>query len=179
MSPPPRSVHARLLGDDIRCLAPAVAALHSTGGAVVWRGRVDVERGGGVLGHLVGTLLSLLPAGPDQEIEFRRTPKGDTELWERIISGRTFASRLAADNGLLVERLGPAVFRFRLVPDDTMLRWQYEGARILGLPWPKALAPHIVAQEQASGDRYRFTVSVKLPVIGLVVAYRGWLAPTA
>lgn len=179
MSPPPRSVHARLLGDDMRRLQPAVAELHATDGAVVWRGRVDVERGGGVLGHFVGAMLSLPPAGPDQQIEFRRTPHGEAEIWERIISGRTFASRLAADNGLLVERLGPAVFRFRLVADNTMLRWHYEGARILGLLWPKALAPHIVAQEQASGDRYRFTVSVKLPVIGLVVAYRGWLAPPA
>lgn len=179
MSHPPRSVHARLLGDDIDRLPLAVAALHATDGAVVWRGRVDVERGGGVLGHLVGAMLSLPPAGPDQEITFRRTPSGDTERWERIISGRTFASRLGARDGLLVERLGPAVFRFRLIADEEMLRWQYEGARILGLPWPKALAPHIVAQEEASGGRYRFTVSVRLPVIGLVVAYRGWLVPTA
>lgn len=171
------SVHARLLGDRIHRLPPAVAALHAIEGAVVWRGGVDVERGGGLLGRVIGAMLSLPPAGPAQTIEFRRTPVGEAEQWERVISGRTFASKLAARDGLLVERLGPAVFRFRLIADEAALSWQYEGARILGLPWPKALAPHIVAVESEHAGRYRFTVAVRLPVIGLVVAYLGWLAP--
>ena len=177
MSARQRSVHARLLGDDIQRLPPAVAALHESEGAVVWRGRVDVERGGGVLGRIVGAMLSLPPAGPDQEIEFRRTPLGEAERWERIISGRTFASCLAAHDSVLVERLGPAAFRFLLVVDEQMLLWRYQGARILGLPWPKALTPHIRAEECEHDGRYRFNVSVALPLLGRLVTYCGWLAP--
>lgn len=171
------SVHARLLGDDMRRLPPAVAALHASQGAVVWRGRVDVERGGGPIGRIIGAILSLPPAGADQAIEFRRTPRGDAEIWERSISGRTFASRLAARNGLLVERLGPTVFRFRLDADADGLHWRYQGERVLGLPIPAVLAPAIQAHESAGEGRYQFTVSVTLPLLGQIVAYRGWLAP--
>jgi len=44
---------------------------------------------------------------------------------------------------------------------------------------PLGLAPRIQAREWQDGDRFRFEVSIRLPLIGLVVHYDGWLLPDA
>ncbi|MGG6892910.1 DUF4166 domain-containing protein [Rhizobium sp. BR 315] len=37
------------------------------------------------------------------------------------------------------------------------------------------MAPRSTADEWAEDDRFHFDVSIALPLIGLVVHYRGWL----
>jgi hypothetical protein len=35
--------------------------------------------------------------------------------------------------------------------------------------------PHVTAYESVEEGRFRFHVEIKLPLVGLVVRYRGWL----
>jgi hypothetical protein len=42
---------------------------------------------------------------------------------------------------------------------------------------PKALMPKSETAEYVEGGRFRFDVGISLPLAGLVVRYRGWLAP--
>jgi hypothetical protein len=51
--------------------------------------------------------------------------------------------------------------------------------RLLGIPMPRFLLPTGAAREHADGGRFNFDVEIRLPLVGLVVAYRGWLAPVA
>jgi hypothetical protein len=48
---------------------------------------------------------------------------------------------------------------------------------IFGLPLPRALAPKGDSYEHAADGRFNFHVEIALPFVGLVVRYRGWLAP--
>ena len=46
---------------------------------------------------------------------------------------------------------------------------------LFGIPLPPALAPFGAAYESAEDGRFHFHVEINLPVIGPIVAYRGWL----
>jgi hypothetical protein len=59
--------------------------------------------------------------------------------------------------------------RLRLV----VRRWS-----VFGIPLPSALAPFGSAFGSAADGRFQFHVEIRLPLIGLVVGYRGWLVPS-
>jgi hypothetical protein len=42
---------------------------------------------------------------------------------------------------------------------------------------PRALLPQGNTYEHDAGGRFNFHVEIGLPVIGLIVRYRGWLLP--
>ena len=51
-------------------------------------------------------------------------------------------------------------------------RWSF-----LGLTLPLWLGPRSLAYESGEDDRFRFHVEIALPLVGLIVRYRGWLVP--
>ncbi len=53
-------------------------------------------------------------------------------------------------------------------------RWSF-----LGLPLPLRLGPVGDAYEFAADGRFHFHVELGHPLTGLIVRYRGWLAPLA
>ncbi len=84
-------------------------------------------------------------------------------------------SRLWDADGLLRERLGLATFDFRLDVLDGELIWRVERVRALGIPLPARFFRGVVAREFEQDGRYRFDVRAELPMLGLLVHYRGWL----
>ena len=59
------------------------------------------------------------------------------------------------------------------------LAWTVERARLFGvLPLPARLFDGVRCREsQDEAGRYTFFVKARLPVLGLLVRYEGWLAP--
>lgn len=51
-------------------------------------------------------------------------------------------------------------------------RWTF-----LGIPLPVVLSPNGEAWETGEEGRFRFHVEIRLPLVGLIVRYRGWLKP--
>ena len=48
--------------------------------------------------------------------------------------------------------------------------------QVLGLPIPKVLWPGVAVTERDEAGRYDFSVTIKMPIIGIIlVSYRGWL----
>jgi len=65
-----------------------------------------------------------------------------------------------------------------LVLDGARLRLKVRGWSVLGIPMPLALAPVADAYEWVDDKgRFRFHVEIALPLIGMIVRYRGWLIP--
>ena len=80
-------------------------------------------------------------------------------------------------NGQLEERLGPMCFRFALRVENQATVWTLVGVKLLGLlPLPLAWFRGVGARESAQSGRYHFDVSAALPVVGLLIHYRGWLS---
>jgi hypothetical protein len=59
--------------------------------------------------------------------------------------------------------------------DDPGLSWRLVRVRALGLPLPSGWFAGVRAREFERDGRYHFDVGAQLPVVGLLVRYRGWL----
>ena len=173
MTSPAVPLFARVLGDPFYLLPASVQRLHRNAGRS-YHGEVSVERGKHWLARLCARVAQLPPAfvGPIR-VDIEVNAQG--ERWARHVDGRAMRSRLWAQRGLLCERLGPLVFGFRLVVREARLEWSVERVALLGLPLPPRLFREVHACESERDGRYRFDVSARLPWIGLLVHYEGWL----
>jgi hypothetical protein len=77
----------------------------------------------------------------------------------------------------MCERFGPFAFGLALLCETDRMRLVVRGWSVFGIPLPRALAPVGDAYESAEDGRFHFHVEIRLPVIGLIVGYRGWLLP--
>ncbi len=180
MTDPAAPLFPRVLGPGFATLPPAVRHLHLAPGAARWQGEVVVERGRHPLARLFAWLTHLPPAGEGPVVVEIEACDG-RERWVRRIGGDAMPSRLwageGASEGLLCERLGAVSFGFALGIEEGAIVWRVARVRVLGwLPLPARGFAGVVARESERDGRYRFDVRAELPVAGLLVHYRGWLA---
>ncbi|PNS09326.1 DUF4166 domain-containing protein [Solilutibacter silvestris] len=169
----------RLLGAEFFHLAPAIKELHGRHGDFRHAGVASVRRGRGPLKALLARIAGLPPTMEDAPIEVRFNSTADGEVWRRRFGTAAMQSRLRAGDGLLVERLGPCTFGIRLVRIGKELAWTVERARLFGImQLPATLFDGVRCREsEDEAGRYRFFVEARLPVIGLLIRYEGWLQP--
>lgn len=173
MPPRPVPLFARVLGSEFDQLPATVQRLHRSLSRS-YHGQVRVQRGGHWLARLCAWVARLPPAFAGAiRVDIEVDARG--ERWARHVDGRAMRSRLWAQRGLLCERLGPLLFRFRLGVCEARLEWSVERVALLGLPLPVRLFRAVRASESERDGRYRFDVSARLPGIGLLVHYEGWL----
>ena len=176
-------LYRRLLGDAWTALPGPVRAMHELTGTLTASGLATVERGTGLLSRLVAAVMGFPRAGTavPVRVDFRR--EGGREVWRRNFAGKAFVSTQEEGRGrferLLCERFGPFAFGLALVLDQDKLRLVVRRWSAFGLPLPLALAPRGEAFESADDGRFNFHVEIGLPLVGLIVRYRGWLVPQA
>jgi hypothetical protein len=171
-------LYRRLLGERFDVLPPRVRALHDLDAVAVWVGRAMVERGTHALARLIAWLSGLPPAGRDVALRVTFTPREGREHWRRDFGGHAFRSVQYQHDGLLCERVGMTTFMFALEASPDGLALRLAGLRVLGLPVPAALHPRVRTLESDRDGRYHFEVESRLPWIGLLVRYAGWLDRT-
>lgn len=176
---PGSPLYQRVLGAGYQTLAPGLRALHDRVGRRLYRGKVEVERGAGVLSRLCAWTTRLPPAGRGP-IQVEIIAGDGREQWTRNVGRHAMRSRLWARDGLLRERLGLVTFGFRLVVVDDAARgqvidWRVARVRALGVPLPPSWFAGVHACEYLRDGRYRFDVVASLPLVGPLVHYRGWL----
>ncbi len=178
-----RPVFRRLLDHPFEELAAPLQAFHDIAGKAHYRGRSRIERGRNPVARLVATVMRFPKAGRDRAVEVELSVADQVETWRRSFDGMVFRSTFEVGSGryegLLVERSGPLCFGMALVADEGHLNYLMRRWDIFGLPLPRLLAPRIVAFEHAARDRFNFSVTISMPLIGLIVGYRGWLEPDA
>jgi len=168
----------RLLGDAFATLAPDVRAVHALDGPASWSGAADIERGAHPLARLCAAIAGLPPTARavPTTVRFSASAKGET--WCRDFGGTPMTSRLRACNGRLCERLGPMAFEFALAARHGEIHWRAVGARLFGvLPLPARWFAEIRCREREQAGRYEFLVEARLPWLGPLIRYEGWLAP--
>lgn len=161
-------------------LPEGVRATHDHAGPRRFVGRASVERGRAGVARIIAALFGFPPAAADVVVEVVKTPVEGGEMWERRFGDRRFRSHLRATRRGIAERFGPLDFDLGLAVRDGGLDFPVTGGRFLGLPLPRALLPVSEARETVEGGVFRFDVALRAPLgLGLMVRYRGWLAPVA
>lgn len=169
-----------LLGADAwRRLPHAVQAMHGSAPRLHANGLADVEGACHLPARWLRHLLGLPPPGPQQVLAVTIERQGTREVWTRRFSHRRMQSVLdrRAGSPLLFERLGPATLGFALRHDDDAIDWQLRSLHLFGLPLPRALRGRVLSRSGFRGGRYHFSVDVRLPLLGQLIGYQGWLEP--
>ena len=167
-----------LLGPDAwQALPTAVQRMHGSPVRIVAEGEADIEGATHLPARLLRRLLGLPEPGPRQPLRVVITPDGLRETWSREFVSRRMQSVLSRreNSRWLYERLGPATLGFVLRLDGDAIDWALQRIWVFGVPFPRACAGDVLSRSGCSDGRYRFTIDTRLPLIGQLVAYRGWL----
>lgn len=172
-----RALFPALLGEQWAALAEPVRRMHGVAPLLLARGLADVDGAPHLPARCLRWLFGLPEPGPRQALTVTIKRDGYREMWARQFASGPMGSTLnRSRNGEhLHERLGPLTFVFELQGDGTAINWQLRGARLLGLPLPRALCGRVRSRSAAQDGRYTFAIDVQLPLLGQLVAYRGWL----
>jgi hypothetical protein len=110
------------------------------------------------------------------------TPTERGERWHRTFGASPIISEQSAGvDGLMIERMGMTEVRYRLEVAGGALYYRQAGTALrlgpIRLPLPRWLAPQIAARESAMPDEKSTHISVKvtLPLVGLLVSYKGYI----
>lgn len=173
----PDTLFHRLLRSEWTQLALPVQRMHGPGVSVLARGRADVSGADNFPARCLRRLLDLPAPGIGQLVEVTIERQGTRETWTRRFEHRQMRSVLALDGatGQLGERLGPVTLHFELRRDGTDIDWALRGAKVLGVALPRALLGKVLSRSGSRDNRYAFDIDARLPWLGQLVAYRGWL----
>lgn len=171
---------ARACADRGIPLPPALAAFHD-GTAQAWTGTATITRGRRWPVPLILRLAGFPPEGAGVETVLAPGPDGDGMIWERRFGAHRTVSRLRyrPDRRLVEERFGP--FRLLLEPRPVPggFALAVRGVSVLGIPVPRPLRPRPEVRETADGAALRFDIGATLPGLGLLIRYRGSVAPSS
>lgn len=170
--PPP--LYARVMGAAFDALPPRVRAMHEVLRDHGAAGRATVTRGRNPLARVIAAVIGFPPEG-EHDLHVTFAERDGVETWTRDFSGRAFQSRLSQHGGRLVETFGLLRFGFELAGDVSGFTMHIRRWWLGPLPLPITLAPRSVAREWEADDRFQFDVPIVLPLVGLIVHYRGWL----
>jgi hypothetical protein len=170
-------LYRRVLGPRFDEMPACVRELHDLDGVRVWAGMASVERGKSMLSRIAAALAGLPPEGQDQPLSVTFEPDGASEIWMRQFGSALFRSVQYERGGYLRERVGPTTFVFSPIASADGLVLRLDRFRVLGVPLPGLLHPAVRTFECERDGRYHFEVEARLPLIGLLVRYAGWLEP--
>ncbi len=166
-----------VLGDGFDVLPKAVRRGHEVLGTKIMHGRVDVLRGKNPLSQLVAGIIGFAKTGTDRPITISMDVSDGQETWTRTIDGKSFRSVLSQGlkPNVIFEKFGPLKFKMKFRIEDEKLHYDIISATLLGLPYPKFLLPHSITHERAERGKFIFDVEIRLPLLGRLIAYKGWL----
>ena len=173
-----------VLGNQFDNLPAKLRALHQTDAASVWEGEAELRVGNNLFTKIIAKAIGFPRHEGSSSVSVTFTPEGDGQWWERNFGGQKFRSYQYAGKGrnqhLLVERFGPIAIGLALVIQEGRLHLTPRRWEIFGIAMPRFLLPKgdSFECENERGD-FQFNVTISAPIIGLIVAYKGWLKHVA
>mgnify|MGYP000179803321 CR=1 FL=1 len=177
----PEPLYRHVLGDAFQSLPPTVQAIHDNTTSDVWTGTASVRRGTNFLAKALCPIFGFPPTSPKTPVEVQFERKNGTEIWKRRFGNSAFRSYQKRGTGrnarMIVERFGPFSIALALELRDDKLYLISRRWTALGLPLPSVFLPTGDIYEAEVNGTFQFNVEIRVPLIGLLVAYTGTLAP--
>jgi hypothetical protein len=168
-----------VLGATWKELPAEIRKLHDIDGSACFSGHASVTRGRSLIAMLVGRLVGFPPEADDVAVQVTMRCANGREHWRRDFAGHGFSSLLTAGKGrfsnLVCERFGLVNIAMSLELDNGRLNYLPRGWTLVGIPMPRFLAPQGNTYEYVEDGKFRFHAEVRLPLVGHIVTYEGWL----
>lgn len=179
------ALYPRVLGAAYDQLPPQVQAIHAATTSQTWAGEAQVTQGATALGRLIGRIFGFptRDATVPVTVRFDRSQPDPTkpcqETWTRDFNGRILVSHQTANGVMIDERFGPVTVTLAVQVRDGALHLIPRSWRLFGVPMPRVFLPSGPTYETETQGRFRFHVDIRLPLLGRMVLYRGWLTPVS
>ena len=134
-------------------------------------GKADVVNGASWLSRLVARFMHLPKEGKDRVLTLETSWDGDTIVWRRVSGGRGLVSRQTIEPGRLTESFRWSRMEFAAEADGSKVIFTSGRVKVLGVALPRALCPVTIATIQAAGNGWESTVSISVPLFGLLCEY--------
>lgn len=175
------TLYQNVMGEAHDRLAAPLQLFHARTSSFVMKGEAEVQGATNVLGQVVRKLFGFPDTGRNVPITVNIDIKDGVETWTRHFAGKTFFSKQwrgrGRHEGLLIEGFGPLSFGMAVEERSGELHLVPRRWDVFGLPLPPALMPRAKAFEHGRDGRFNFDVTIKLPLLGRITNYRGWLEP--
>nr|WP_254429669.1 DUF4166 domain-containing protein [Ruegeria atlantica] len=157
-------------------LPEALQALHGTKG--FYSGRCSVTPGRGWLAKIALRFAGMPLAGGDTPVRLRVEQEGSAWTWTRDFDSHVTRSQLSLDRGTgcVLEKFGQVSIWLRPVFANERLEIRILRLSFMRFPCPRIFLPHSKTVEwQDEEGRFRFDVSARMPFVGDLIRYEGWL----
>ncbi|WOB06869.1 DUF4166 domain-containing protein [Piscinibacter gummiphilus] len=170
-------------GEGFRELHPLLQGLHRSGG--VLSGQVHVSFGAGLavlVGKRLASRLGVPVTSGAHHLQVSIHGQAGCLHWARRFNGLSeFVSEFKPvghhPTGHWVEKSGSLSLELGVKVLAGGWHWEHRKTRLFGIPVPKALFPTTFASKSIESELYRFSVEVRAPALGKLLAYSGTLAP--
>ena len=168
-------------GPAFALLHPQLQALHRGGRTL--RGPVQLSFGSGLAGNVGKRLarrLGIPGAAGSAMLEVTIRSDHDGLHWSRRFDhGAAFNSVFqpvgSYPSGYWLERSSHIALRLGVALRDGGWHWQQRRLALCGIPVPRWLMPTTIASKTVIDGKYVFSVDIRFPLLGSVLAYRGGL----
>ncbi len=169
----------RAMGTMFETLPRPIRDLHDRAICTSASGTCDIDRGASPAARLIARLFHLPPGGRDLPVSVAMIARDGRETWTRNFAGNRMRSvlREAGREDHVIERFGPIDFLIHLRWDGARLNYDIVGGRCCGISLPRFLLPKSDTLETVENGLFVFDVRIALPLVGLLVHYRGRLWP--
>ena len=170
-------LYARVMGESFAALPEITRRLHRGRPAITAEGEAAVVGAKSAAGRLIAKLFGFPGEASRVPVRVLIESRDGREYWTRFFNDKPMRSVMQrAGNGVIEESFGPIAIRLVLVGRPDGLDMVRSTGRLGPIPLPSFLLPTIKAEERTEGGRrHRFDVEIGLPLIGRLVAYRGYL----
>lgn len=170
-------LYARVMGESFATLPEVTRRLHRGRPAITAEGEAVVIGAKNAVGRLIAKLFGFPSEASRVPVRVLIESRDGKEYWTRFFNEKPIRSVMQrAGDGIIEERFGAISVRMELVARPDGLDMVRTSGRIGPIPLPSFLLPTIKAEERTEGNRrHRFDVEIGLPLIGRLVAYRGYL----
>ncbi len=176
-----KPIYPRILGSAFDTLPDQVKRLRDSDQSREWHGEAEITPSGHALGRLIARAFSFPTKARTCPVSVRFDPDETGELWTRDFGGQIMVSHQSfgktRDQHHMVERFGPVAVALALVVKEGKLHFIPRHIRLFGLNLPGWMLPKGDSYETEIDGRFRFHVEIRVPVLGRLVRYQGWLTP--
>jgi hypothetical protein len=176
-----QTLYQKILGSTFDRLPQQLQKLHGERESRTWAGEAKVEAGQNFVSRFVAGFFGFPQKAGYTNVDVNFRPDATGEIWQRNFNGKIFRSYQAAGTGknehLLTERFGAVTVGLALITKNNELHLIARRWTFLGFPLPLFLLPNGESFECEKDGVFNFNVTIKAPLIGRIVAYRGWLKP--